>query len=229
MPSLELKIAAEISPHPVTSLRRLLERPGAAILRRNYVPEVPGYDDPAVRNAFRITAVLAVDLNNPPGETENSAEAGPRGPQAIRDIEAADEPTGSFAKGLEVWVAERGRATCVLIDEDEITGARAMFDAYLRLARYGPVFQRLEQRSVGLQYAFREGLSIGVLGSPAENEPHPETLFNGLSPIPELSDFRATSFTIRLPGNCIGYLHDSLRAATTWLDENSYSNILGSK
>lgn len=229
MPSLELKIAAEIPAHPVTRLRRLLERPGAAILRRNFVPEVSGYDEPVVRNAFRISAVLAVDLSNPPEEAENPAEIGatpaPAGPEA----DSAGESAGSFAKGLEIWIADRGRATCVFIDADEIPGARAVFDAYLRLARFAPAFQRLEQRSVGLQYAFREGLSICVLGSPAETEPGPEALFEGLSPIPELSDFRASSFTIRLPGNCIGYLHDSLRAATTWLDENSYANILGSK
>lgn len=227
MSSLELKIAAEVSPHPMTRLRRLLERPGAAILRRNYVPDVPGYEEPEVRNAFRISAVLAVDLSNPPEEAENPAEIAPTGIPA--GPESQEESTGSFAKGLEVWIADRGRATCVFIDADEIPGARAMFDAYLRLARYAPAFQRLEQRSVGLQYAFREGLSICVLGSPGEAQAHPEALFEGLSPIPELSDFRASSFTIRLPGNCIGYLHDSLRAATTWLDENSYANILGSK
>lgn len=225
MPSLELKIAAEHSPHPATRLRRLLEKPGAAILRRNYVPEVSGYDDPAVRNAFRITAVLAVDLSNPPQEAEEPEEE----VQAGEEEEAADAQAGSFAKGLEVWVADRGRVTCVFIDADEIPGARAMFDAYLRLARYAPAFQRLEQRVVGLQYAFREGLTIGVLGAPTAADPHPDTPFAGLSPIPELSDFRASSFTMRLPGNCIGYLHDSLRAATTWLDENSYANILGSK
>lgn len=221
-----MKIAAEVSPHPVSRLRGLLERPGAAILRRNYVPEIPGYEDPAVRNAFRISAVLAVDLSNPPEEEEDAAEAASIA-EAKNGVE--DASTSSFAKGLEIWVADRGRATCVFIDADEISGARAMFDAYLRLARYAPAFQRLEQRSVGLQYAFREGLSICVYGSPAEAEPHPDTLFAGLSPIPELSDFRAASFTIRLPATCIGYLHDSLRAATTWLDENSYANILGSK
>jgi hypothetical protein len=228
MPSLELKIAAENSPRPLTRLRRLLEKPGAAILRRNYVPEVPGYEDPIVRNAFRVTAVLAVDLSNPPEETEKPLETSPTAPPAD-ESQAGDSSTSSFAKGLEIWVADRGRATCVFIDEDEIPGARAMFDAYLRLARYAPAFQRLEQRSVGLQYAFREGLHICVLGSPAETEPHPDAMFEGLSPIPQFSDFRATSFTIRLPGNCIGYLHDSLRAATAWLDENSYANILGSK
>lgn len=228
MPSLELKIAAENPPHPVTRLRRLLEKPGAAILRRNYVPDVPGYEDPAVRNAFRITAVLAVDLSNPPEEPEKPAGSGSTASLSSPESEAA-EADSSFAKGLELWIADRGRATCVFLDEDEIPGARAMFDAYLRLSRYAPAFQRLEQRTVGLQYAFREGLSICVLGSPSDTEPHPDTIFEGLSPIPELSDFRASSFTIRLPGNCIGYLHDSLRAATAWLDENSYANILGSK
>lgn len=227
MPSLELKIAAEPPPQPATRLRRLLEKPGAAILRRNYVPEVPGYDEPAVRNAFRISAVLAVDLSNPP--EDNAAEAGSASMDGTPGGEAEEESAGSFAKGLEMWVADRGRTTCVFIDDDEVSGARAMFDAYLRLTRYAPVLQRLEQRTVGLQYAFREGLSIGVLGAPVEAEPHADTVFERLSPIPELSDFRASSFTIRLPGNCIGYLHDSLRAATAWLDENSYANILGSK
>lgn len=227
MPSLELRIAAEIFVQPATRLRRLLETPGAAILRRNHVPEIAGYDDPQVRNAFRIAAVLAVDLSNPPPEPEpdksDAAQKVP--PEAAPD--AADQ--SSFAKGLEVWIANAGRSTSVIIDAGEIGGALAMFDAFQRLTLYAPAFQRLEQRVVGLQYGFREGLSVAIVGPTEDVEPPSDAFFEHVAPIPQLSDFRAASFVLRLPGECIGYFQDSLRAAAAWLEENSYANILGSK
>lgn len=228
MPSLELRIAAENPVHPATRLRRLLETPGAAILRRNYVPEVPGYEDPQVRSAFRIAAVLAVDLSNPPQEAEQEeATAGPAAEGAEPGKEAADRL--SFAKGLEIWIAHAARSTCVLVDADEIGGALAMFDAYQRLARYAPAFQRLEQRVVGLQYGLREGLNVCIAGAPADVEPRADSFFEKVAPIPQVNDFRAANFTLRLPGECIGYFQDSLRAAAAWLEENSYGNILGTK
>lgn len=208
----------------MTRLRRLLDTPGAAILRRNHVPEISGYSDPQVRNAFRVAAVLAVDLSNPPQEPETPEPA-------EKAAESGHDPAeeASFAKGLEVWIANAGRSTAVLIDAGEISGALAMFDAFQRLARYAPALQRLDQRVVGLQYGFREGLSIAIAGSPEDREPHGDSFFEHVAPIPQLSDFRAASFVLRLPGDCIGYFQDSLRAAAAWLEDNSYANILGSK
>ena len=231
MPCLELKVAAEPLAVPATRLRALMEKPGAAVLRRHHVAEVAGYDEPQLRNRFRIVAVLAVDLSNPPQEPEKP-DASPEGegetpPPAIQ--EEVDPFAGSFAKGIEIWVADGTRTTCVQADVDEIPGALAMFDAYLRLARYQPAFLRLDQRIVGLHFTFREGLSVGVHGAPSEGEPAPESFFDTVSPISETNDFRAPSFVVRLPNGCISYFHDLLRAASAWLDENSYPNILGSK
>jgi hypothetical protein len=236
MPCLELKVAAEPLPQPATRLRTLLEKPGAAVLRRNYVAEAAGHDDAQLRNRFRIAAVLAVDLSNPPQENETPEAETPESEEEAQP-EAAAEPDeeeanpfgGSFAKGLEIWIADGGRTTCVYADADEIPGALAMFDAYLRLARYQPAFLRLDQRIIGLHYAFREGLSVGVHGTPSAVEPTSDLFFDVISPIPEVDDFRAASFIVRLPNGCIGYFHDLLLAASAWLDENSYPNILGSK
>jgi hypothetical protein len=232
MPCLELKVAAEPLPQPATRLRALLEKPGAAVLRRHYVAEAAGYDDPQLRNHFRVVAVLAVDLSNPPQEPEE-AEAKAEGDEvaeASAPVEDEADPfNGSFAKGLEIWVADGARTACIYADMDEIPGVLAMFDAYLRLARYQPAFQRLDERIVGLHFTFREGFSVGVHGAPNETEPAPEAFFETVSPISETSDFRATSFIVRQPNGCITYFHDLLRAASAWLDENSYPNILGSK
>jgi hypothetical protein len=232
MPCLELKVAAEPLSQPATRLRTLLEKPGAAVLRRHHVAEVAGYDDPQLRNRFRVVAVLAVDLSNPPQEPEPSEQKpeggeGAETPVAIE--EEADPFAGSFAKGVEIWVADGARTACIYADMDEIPGALAMFDAYLRLARYQPAFLRLDQRVVGLHFTFREGFSAGVHGTPNETEPTAESFFETVSPISETGDFRATSFVVRLPNGCIAYFHDLLRAASSWLDENSYPNILGSK
>jgi len=231
MPCLELKVAAEVLPEPATRLRALLEKPGAAVLRRNNLSDVPGYDDPQLRNRFRVVAVLAVDLNNPPQEPEPPAQpAGEAEQEAPAEIQPDPDPLAeSFAKGIEIWISDGARTACVLADADEITGALAMFDAYLRLARYQPAFLRLDQRVVGLHYSFRERLWLGVQGAPSDAEPSHDLNFDTISPISEVDDFRAPSFVVRLPNGCIGYFHDQLRAAATWLDENSYPNILGSK
>jgi hypothetical protein len=234
MPCLEFKVAAEPLPQPATRLRTLLEKPGAAVLRRHHVAEAAGYDEPQLRNRFRVTAVLAVDLSNPPREPEpppkpegEEAAEPPETPVAVH--EESDPFEGSFAKGIEIWVADGVRTACVHADADEIPGALAMFDAYLRLARYQPAFLRLDQRIVGLHFTFREGLSVGVHGAPSEVEPTAESFFDVVSPISETDDFRAPSFVVRLPNNCIAYFHDLLRAATIWLNDNSYPSILGSK
>jgi hypothetical protein len=233
MPCLELKVAAEPARQPVTRLRSLLEKPGAAVLRRNQVAEAAGYDEPQLRNRFRVVAVLAVDLSNPPQEPEPPAEK-PEGEEtaeapAATPEEEPDPFDGSFAKGIEIWIADGVRTACIQADADEIPGALAMFDAYLRLARYQPAFLRLDQRIVGLHFTFREGLSVGIHGAPSEVEPTAEAFFDVVSPISETDDFRAPSFVVRLPNGCIAYFHDLLRSATAWLNENSYPSILGSK
>jgi hypothetical protein len=232
MPCLEMKVAAEPARQPATRLRTLLEKPGAAVLRRHQVAEAAGYDEPQLRNRFRVVAVLAVDLSNPPKEPEPPAEK-PEGEEAAEAPVAVQEETdsfdGSFAKGIEIWIADGVRTACVHADADEIPGALAMFDAYLRLARYQPAFLRLDQRVVGLHFTFREGLSVGVHGAPSEVEPTAESFFDVVSPISETDDFRAPSFVVRLPNGCIAYFHDLLRSATAWLNENSYPSILGSK
>ncbi|MGC2301377.1 MAG: hypothetical protein WA476_21405 [Acidobacteriaceae bacterium] len=232
MPCLEMKVAALPHPVPATRLRALLEKPGAAVLRRNFVAEAPGHDDAHLRNRIRITAVLAVNLTDPPKpidvEAPDAAEPEPAVAPAPAELEA-DPLSGSFAKGLEVWLADGERAVCVPADADEIPGALAMFDAYLRLARFQPAFQRLDQRLVGLNYWFREGLSVAVQGNPAETPPEEETFFDCIAPIAEIDDFREPRFVVRLPDAGLAYFHDLLRSASAWLDDNSFPNILGSR
>jgi hypothetical protein len=233
MPCLELKVAALPHPVPATRLRSLLEKPGAAVLRRNYVAEAPGHDDTHLRNRIRIAAVLAVNLSDPPKPIDVAAPGEPErvdDPFAPVPVEPEVDPlAGSFAKGLEIWFADGERAVSVLADADEIPGALAMFDAWLRLVRFQPAFQRLDQRLVGLNYWFREGLSIGVQGSPAETPPEEETFFDCIAPIPEIDDFREPRFVVRLPDAGLAWFHDLLRSAAAWLNENSYPNILGSR
>lgn len=231
MPCLEMKVAALPHPVPATRLRSLLEKPGAAVLRRNYVAEAPGHDDTHLRNRIRIASVLAVNLTDPPKPIDMATPddyADAEEPSAPAPAEPEADPlAGSFAKGLEIWIADGERAVCVLADADEIPGALAMFDAWLRLARFQPAFLRLDRRFVGLNYWFREGLSIAVQGDPAEAPPEEETFFDCLAPIPEIDDFREPRFVVRLPGDGLAYFHDLLRSASAWLDENSYPNILG--
>lgn len=202
------------------------------MLRRNYVAEAPGHDDAQLRNRIRIAGVLAVNLTDPP----NSIEVAPPGEipaevprRAPTPLQPTDPLATSFAKGLEIWMADHDRAACVLADDDEIPGALAMFDAYLRLARFPPAFQRLDHRLVGLNYGFREGLSIAIEGPPAESPPEEETFFDVLAPIAEIDDFREPRFRVRLPEAGLAFFHDLLRSAASWLEANSYPNILGSK
>lgn len=231
MPCLELKVAAMPHPVPATRLRSLLEKPGAAVLRRNYVAEATGHDDTHLRNRIRIAAVLAVNLSDPPKPIDVAAPDDAED-ELIASTPAepeADPLASSFAKGLEIWFADGERAVSVLADADEIPGALTMFDAWLRLVRFQPAFQRLDQRLVGLNYWFREGLSIGVQGSPAETPPEEETFFDCIAPIPEIDDFREPRFVVRLPDAGLAWFHDLLRSAAAWLNENSYPNILGSR
>jgi hypothetical protein len=231
MPCLELKVAALPHPVPVTRLRSLLEKPGAAVLRRNYVAEAPGHDDSHLRNRIRIAAVLAVNLTDPPKPIDVAAPDD-AADELIASAPAESEPdplAGSFAKGLEIWLADGERAVCVLADADEIPGALTMFDAWLRLVRFQPAFQRLDQRLVGLNYWFREGLSVAVQGNPAETPPEEETFFDCIAPIAEIDDFREPRFVVRLPDAGLAWFHDLLRSASAWLNENSYPNILGSR
>jgi hypothetical protein len=233
MPCLEMKVPALPHPVPATRLRALLEKPGAAVLRRNYIAEAPGHNDAELRNRIRISAVLAVNLTDPPRPIEadtpgDAEEAGTPVPSVVAEPEV-DPLAGSFAKGLEMWMTDGERAVCALADAEEIPGALAMFDAWLRLARFPPAFQRLDRRLVGLHYWFREGLSIAVQGDPAEAPPEEETFFDCVAPIPEIDDFREPRFVVRLPEAGLAYFHDLLRSAAAWLDDNSYSNILGSR
>lgn len=231
MPCLEMKVPALPHPVPSTRLRALLEKPGAAVLRRNEVAEAPGHEDRELRNRIRVAAVLAVNLTAPPHPIDTAGSEGVDEPGEESHAPAADsetdQQTGSFAKGLEIWVSDGERAVCALADADEIPGALAMFDAWLRLARFPPAFQRLDQRLVGLHYGFREGLSIAVQGDPAETPPEAETFFDNIAPIPEIDDFREPRFMVRLSESGVGYLHDLLRSASAWLEDNSYPNILG--
>jgi hypothetical protein len=231
MPCLEMKVPALPHPVPATRLRVLLEKPGAAVLRRNHVAEAPGHDDGELRNRIRVAAVLAVNLTDPPRpiDTADGREIAEH-PEDLHAPDAsleAGHQEDSFAKGLEIWMSDGERAVCALADADEIPGALAMFDAWLRLARFPPAFQRLDQRHVGLQYGFREGLSMAVQGDPSENPPEAESFFDSIAPIPEIDDFREPRFTVRLPEAGVGYLHDLLRSASAWLEDNSYPNILG--
>lgn len=229
MPCLELKVPAQPQSVPATRLRALLEKPGAAILRRNHVAEVPGYESAHLRSRVRICAVLAVNLTDPPEESDPAGAGSGIPEDAPSQGEENESPAPGFAPGLEIWIADGDRAAAIYADADELPGALAMFDAYLRLARFQPAFQRLDQRLVGLHYLFREGLSVGVQGNPAETAPAAEIFFDCIAPIPEIEDFRSPHFVVRLPNEGLGFFHDLLRAASAWLQENSFPNILGAK
>ena len=231
MPCLEMKVPALPHPVPATRLRALLEKPGAAVLRRNHIAEAPGHDDGELRNRVRVAAVLAVNLTDPPQPIDTAGAENEDDhvlePHELHADPEADQQAGSFAKGLEIWMSDGERAVCALADADEIPGALAMFDAWLRLARFPPAFQRLDERLVGLHYGFREGLSIGIEGDASETMPEHDTWFDSIAAIPEIDDFREPRFLVRLREAGVGYLHDLLRSASAWLDENSYPNILG--
>lgn len=234
MPCLEMKVAALPHPVPATRLRTLLEKPGAAVLRRNYIAEAPGHEDEQLRNRIRVAGVLAVNLTDPPkpidvGSPDDEEEYSTDLVESAHADADGDRFGGSFAKGLEIWIADGERAVSILADADEIPGALAMFDAWLRLERFQPAFQRLEKRLVGLHYGFREGLSIAVAGDPAESAPEEDTFFDTIGPIPEIEDFREPRFVVRLPEESLAWFHELLQSASGWLEENSYPNILGTR
>lgn len=240
MPCLEMKVALQRPQQPATRLRSLLEKPGAAVLRRNNIAEASGQDDGPLRGRLRVTAVLAVDLTDPPRDPEPAPETAeeadaPQNGEPVSDPvgDPVNEPPqpheGNFAKGLEFWIADVSRSVCVHADADEIAGALAMFDAYQRLARYPPAFQRLEQRIVGLSYSFREGLTVAIQGGPGEAAHTTDASLDSAAAIPEINDFRDSGYSVRFSSAGVGYLHDLLRSALAWLNDNSYPNILGSK
>lgn len=234
MPCFEMKVPALPHPVPSTRLRTLLEKPGAAVLRRNSIAEAPGHEDAQLRNRVRIAAVLAVNLTDPPkpietAEPDATATSSETAITAVPANPDADPLASSFAKGIEIWMTDGERAVVALADHEEIPGALAMFDAWLRLTRFPPAFQRLDRRNVGLSYLFREGLSVGIQGDPAEAPPEEETFFDCVAAIPEIDDFREPRFVVRLPDAGLAYFHDLLRSAAAWLDDNSYPNILGSR
>ncbi len=232
MPCLEIKVAAQRLAEPATRLRTLLEKPGAAVLRRNFLAEASGQEHPELQAHLRVTAVLAVNLTDPPREPESpsSPQEETEKPQSDAAAhEPADPLSASFAKGMEVWITDGTRLTCVHADADEIAGAMAMFDAYLRLARYQPAFQRLDERILGLSFTFREGLTLGIAGQPGDAAHAVDLSFASVSAIPEIEDSRDTRFVVRFPDAGISFFHDLLRSASAWLEENSYTNILGAK
>jgi len=233
MPCLEMKVALQRPAQPATRLRALLEKPGAAVLRRNNIAEAPGHEDVlASRSRLRITAVLAVDLTDPPREPEpppeSAEEANPEEPAEVAPP-APESSEGSFAKGLEIWLSDGMRSVCIHADADEIAGALALFDAWLRLARYQPAFQRLDQRIVGMSFVFREGLTIAIQGGAGEAAHTVDASLDSAAAIPEIHDFRETAFAVRLSSAGVNYFHDLLLSASAWLADNSYPNILGSK
>lgn len=231
MPCLELKLPARAWPQPAARLRTLLEKPGAAVLRRNQVAKASGYDPALLGSGVRVTAVLAVDLTHPPQAEEPVEPAPTAEPATAGSSDALDRDPllAGFAKGIEIWIAKGPHAVCVFADADEITSALSMFDAYLRLARFQPAFERLDQRQVGLNFTFREGLAMGIQGHPSEARPDPDNFFEHVAAIPEIEDSREPRLVVRLPNEGVGYFHELLRSAAAWLEENSYTHILGSK
>lgn len=230
MPCLELKLPARAWPQPATRLRTLLEKPGAAVLRRNQIAKAAGYDEALLGSCVRVTAVLAVDLTHPP-QAEEPVEpvATAEHPTETSSDGEADPLLAGFAKGIEIWIAKGTHAVCVFADADEIASALSMFDAYLRLARFQPAFERLDHRQVGLNFTFREGLALGIQGHPSEARPDPDNFFHYVAAIPEIEDSREPRLVVRLPNEGVGYFHELLRSASAWLEENSYTHILGAK
>ncbi|MBT9330983.1 hypothetical protein [Paracidobacterium acidisoli] len=236
MPCLELKIAEKPHAQPGTRLRALLDKPNAAVLRRNHIAEVNGPRLQELHEQLRITAVLAVDITHPPAQKPaqddvEEAEANDLD-EAIAEMpedRADGEFSDSFAAGLEIWIALENGAARVLVDADEIPGALLVFDAYSRLARYQPAYLRLDQRKVGICYTFREGLTIGLEGDPKLLEEHEAAeVFENMSAIAEIDDVRERRLVTRLPHAGIAYCQSLLQSASEWLSENSYQSILGS-
>jgi hypothetical protein len=236
MPALELKVAEKLPPASSTRLRTLLEKPNAVVLRRNHLAQAATGDDPALHVRLRVSAVLAVDITNPPQTSPTSTTersfAG-QGSEVDEDEfadEAAetDEFADNFAKGVEIFIGSEKHSALVLADYDEIASALSLFEAYNRIARYQPAYLRLDQRSLGITYAFRDGLVLGLAGDPQQFRENLEAFFQTVPVMSETNDTRSSPFSVRLPHSSIAYLHELLKSASEWLNQNSYKNILGS-
>jgi hypothetical protein len=208
MPSLELYVTED---RPQTSqLRALLEKQDAVILRRNYYE--PERHTAVLAGRVRVNAVLTVDVTHPPQPAQAEGE--------VEDF------SGKFAKGVEIWMLADSGPVRVYLDEEEIAGALTLFEAYTRVEKFQPAFVRLDQRSIGLGYRFREGLEIGIQGVLAHDEMPAEGL-SALSAIVELEDDREARYVLRLEHRAIADFEDLLRSAGRWLAVNSYQNVLG--
>ncbi|MFT4112832.1 hypothetical protein [Silvibacterium sp.] len=231
MPALELRIAETIAPVPATRLRTLLEKPNAVVLRRNHLVEPEG-TEPSLCERLRVTCVLAVDITHPP-EPNAPKTTGPddAGEELSGDTEHVqeehDEFAESFAKGIEFFISTEKGPVLLYADFDELTSALTLFDAYERIARYQPAYLRLDQRSVGIGYGFREGLVVGIAGELPDLREDAVSSFDSISSLRELDDVRAGRMLVRLPHAGIRYLQALLEGAGDWLDRNSYKSILG--
>jgi hypothetical protein len=209
MPSLELCVT-EV--REVTSrLRTLLEKPDAVVLRRNHF-EPALHPKEALAGRVRVNAVLAVDVTHPPQPQEGAEQE-------------TEEFGEQFAKGAEVWLLAESGPVRVFIDHEEIAGALTLFDAYARVATFQPALARLDQRSVGIGYRFREGLEIAIHGSVIYAD-LPEDGLAVMSSIVELEDDREARYVLRLENGAIASFEQLLRSAAQWLAQNSYQNVL---
>ncbi|GGG92486.1 hypothetical protein [Silvibacterium dinghuense] len=230
MPALELRIAETMTPVPATRLRTLLEKPNAVVLRRNHVVEPEVLVEGMLREKLRVTCILAVDITHPPEpnapKTTGPASLDEEDPDLIEQVqEDKDEFADRFAKGVEFFIATEKGPMLLYADFDELTSALTLFDAYERIARYQPAYLRLDQRSIGIGYGFREGLVVGIAGELPELRD--EKAFASLSSLQDLDDVRAGRRMVRLPHAGIRYLQELLEGAGEWLDRNSYKSILG--
>jgi hypothetical protein len=224
MPALELRVADALPPASSTRLRTLLETPNAVIIRRNHLAQAGHADDSALHSRLRVSSVLALDITHPP---QAHAAAQPIDGEDPEPPPVSDEFAEGFAKGIEIFLADEHHSALILADFDELSSALSLFDAYKRITRYQPAYLRLDQRSIGISYAFREGLLLGIAGDPQQFREHLEGVFDTISALSEADDTRASRFTMRMPHSAIAYLHELLDSATEWLTHNSYKNILG--
>jgi len=228
MPALELRIAETIAPASATRLRGLMEKSNAVVLRRNHQVQIDESDDPALHDRLRVSCVLAVDITNPPQPNAPQTTTYEEGEELSQPQPETDEFADSFAKGVEFFISDEKRTALVFADFDELASALSLFDAYERIARYQPAYLRLDQRSVGIGYAFREGLVLGIAGEIPRLHEDASGIFDTVSSLTEFEDSRVGRFTVRLPHSAIAYLHSLLQASSEWLNQNSYKNILGS-
>lgn len=230
MPALELRITETIAPIPVTRLRTLLEKSNAVVLRRNHLVELEEPAEASLRERLRVTCVLAVDITHPPEPNApkvTPAESDESSDTAEQVQEDFEEFADSFAKGIEFFIATEKGPVLLYADFDELTNALTLFDAYERIAKYQPAYLRLDQRSVGIGYGFREGLVVGIAGELPELRGDAASSFDTITSLRELDDVRAGRMLVRLPHAGIRYLQALLEGAGDWLDRNSYKSILG--